>query len=89
MILSFWHSEYTLTKGAAADAVVRFNATRLFRGEIGREYWAIWGSGWREAMGHGRRSRTFIQILDEAYEAALATGPAVSTSDFFLPDQPD
>ncbi|MGW1667271.1 DUF6082 family protein [Streptomyces sp. NPDC002324] len=88
MILSFWHSEFTLARGAAADAVLKANASRLFQGEIGREYWTMWAAGWRVTMSHGRRSRRFIRILDQAFDQAQAAGPAVLTSDYFLPEQP-
>ncbi|MFJ8605667.1 DUF6082 family protein [Streptomyces sp. NPDC093675] len=87
MIISFWHSEYTLGGGAASDAIIRFNATRLFQGAVGREYWASWSSGWRETS-FGRKSRRFVHILDEAFEAARALGAPVATSDYFLPEQP-
>lgn len=85
-ILVFWHSQYILTNSPEADAAVRFNAHRLFRGEIGHEFWVAARSGWQENMSGGERSRRFLAILEEEFNAAQAEGPPVSISDFFSPN---
>ncbi|NEC85749.1 hypothetical protein G3I71_07915 [Streptomyces sp. SID12501] len=89
MIISFWHTQYVLAGGPVADAVVRINAQRLFRGEVGRDFWTLLGSGWRQNMIHEQRSRKFVKVLNEAFEAAQAEGPAVLASEFFLSDGAD
>ncbi|MER5464589.1 DUF6082 family protein [Streptomyces sp. NPDC002668] len=87
MIVSYWHSQYVLD--GVGEAALRSNATRLFRGEVGREYWTVWGAGWREAMsGQGRKSQRFIRIVERAFEAAESEGPPIPASQFFIPDEP-
>ncbi|WP_241028023.1 DUF6082 family protein [Streptomyces verrucosisporus] len=85
MILSFWYSNYTGT-GAALDAITKDNATRLFRGQVGREFWALYSAEWQVFHSGGRRERKFIRVLDQAYAEAVAAGPAVPFSEFFVPE---
>lgn len=88
MIISFWHSDYILTGWRADDEALRFLAGKLFNGEVGREFWALFADDWRIGLADARRSRRFLDILDEAHERAVASGPAVSASDFYQPNQP-
>ncbi|MEU1413279.1 DUF6082 family protein [Streptomyces sp. NPDC005731] len=85
LIVTFWHTEYVLRR--STDEAVRGLTKRFFEGEVGREYWRTWGTGWREAMqGNGPRSRKFADILDAAFRAAEALGPPLPVTAFFLPD---
>lgn len=87
MIINFWHSDYILSGWRMSDEVVKFQTTRLFQGEVGREFWALFAEDWHKTALRGRRSRRFLQIVDQSFEAAQAAGPAVAASDFYLPDQ--
>ncbi|MFF4863202.1 DUF6082 family protein [Streptomyces sp. NPDC001231] len=47
LIVTHWHTECVL--GRSTEETVRTLTKRFFEGEIGREYWSIWGTNWREA----------------------------------------
>jgi hypothetical protein len=89
MIVSFWHSDYVLGGWRMSDEALKVLSTHFFQGEVGREYWTMFGAGWREGGARERRSRRFLEILNRSFEAAVAAGPAVPASVFFLPDRAD
>ncbi|MFB7335115.1 DUF6082 family protein [Streptomyces adustus] len=69
-----------------SDEALTVLSAHFFQGAVGREYWTLFGAGWREGA-RARRSRRLLEILNRSFEAAVAAGPAVLTSDFFPPDQ--
>jgi hypothetical protein len=62
--------------GAFTERSFRGGLYNLFKGEVGREYWRLTRSEWRE-IADSRRLRAFIQIVDEQYAKAMAAGPPV------------
>ena len=74
LILSFWQMNYE--NDNYPENALRFAAAEHFRGEVGRQNWAKIGRQ-RAQNSAGRRSRRFMQILDEEYQKAVATGPPV------------
>jgi hypothetical protein len=69
LIVSFWRTAFET--GGMGENELRIVADGFFDGKIGREYWTnAKQSRKRSAMTH--RSRCFITILDERYEAAVA-----------------
>ncbi|MXM67825.1 hypothetical protein GR925_31430 [Streptomyces sp. HUCO-GS316] len=88
LIVSMWSTDFRLNlldeQGARAVAYDHF------RGEVGRAYWANSGASWHRVSdgGSDRRLQLFVRILDEAYEASVASGPPVIAADYFVPQQP-
>jgi hypothetical protein len=87
MIVSFWHSDYLLGGWRMTDEALAGLSAQFFRGQVGREFWALAGAGWRVGAVRERRSRRFLEILNRSYETAVSAGPAVPASDFFLTNQ--
>ncbi|MFC8431583.1 DUF6082 family protein [Streptomyces sp. NPDC057253] len=87
MILSFWYTEHRLR---SSNEILPLLAIRLFRGDIGREYWATWGASWKDigATG-GRKGKSFLEIMDRAFQEAEAEGPPLPSSQFFCVDAAD
>ncbi|MGW6542403.1 DUF6082 family protein [Streptomyces massasporeus] len=84
MIVGFWHSEYKL--GRSDDTVLTL-AKRLFRGDVGYEYWLAWGPAWEKTTNEGgRKSRRFYRVMEAAFAAAEAEGPPLPSAEFFTPD---
>ncbi|MFK4104308.1 DUF6082 family protein [Streptomyces sp. NPDC019531] len=84
-IINGWRAEYQ--NGTIPDPVMRDALYRMMRGQIGRRNYAstreLW---WREMQSMDARSRRFLTLMEEAFQAAVAEGPALAPGDYFLPD---
>ena len=62
LMTNYWHSMWEL--GEIDDEELRLLASSIFRGEIGRRWWAKYGNGW---IGTRRRPgrRRFIDLMSE------------------------
>lgn len=89
------HQQHLITSLALGELLQRFRIGHLpaqklavkldshFRGEIAREQWEREGPGWRRTMSAGdRRDRTFVDLVEERYQAAVAAGPASALAEF-------
>lgn len=74
LIISYWEDQYRL--GSVQENALRGDLAILFRGEAGREFWAI-GRYARLRTSHSRRVRRFSSIVEEEYQKALAAGPPI------------
>ncbi|MFI8933596.1 DUF6082 family protein [Streptomyces sp. NPDC053474] len=85
LIVSMWSSNFKL--GLLEESSARVLLEDYFRGEIGRAYWANSGPLWRRftAAGSDRREKWFVRIAEEAYARAVACGPPVPASEYFVP----
>jgi hypothetical protein len=70
--VSYWERDYLL--GALYEGALRHGVGHLFRGEAARRWWADIRSH-RTEVARVRRARRFIRIVNEEYEAAVASGP--------------
>ncbi|MFF6915694.1 DUF6082 family protein [Streptomyces sp. NPDC012466] len=85
LIVTSWDAEFRL--GRVGEQGVRGLLERHFQGECARMHWAGRSNGWRRyvvAAGDARGIR-FVELMDEAYEAALAAGPPVLSAAYFVP----
>ncbi|MER5472817.1 DUF6082 family protein [Streptomyces sp. NPDC002685] len=71
MIVSWWQSSYVVKD--VTDGQLSLNLESFFRGEIGREYWALSRTGWRDLAEATRsaRKKRFVEIVDAKYESAV------------------
>lgn len=80
LIVSFWEDHYSL--GDIHENTMRSDLATLFRGQAGREFWAI-GRYARPPKSHTRRRRRFYNIVEEEYQKAVTEGPpTVLTEEF-------
>ncbi|MEU0189857.1 DUF6082 family protein [Streptomyces afghaniensis] len=85
LIVIQWYSDYMLKR--ANDEATRVQLALHFKGERAREHWVDRAAGWREyaeASGDARQIR-FVDLMDEAYENAVAAGPPIAASSYFAP----
>ncbi|MFE1170194.1 DUF6082 family protein [Nocardiopsis sp. NPDC058789] len=73
MIVTQWGTSFRA--GATPEKRLHRNALEMFRGEVGRDYWAQARTS-RLSAPASRADARFNQILDDAYRAALAEAPA-------------
>lgn len=75
LIVSWWQSAYIVKD--STDEQLALLLDSFFRGEIGREYWALSGESWRtiSEAADSKRKKRFVFIVDERYRAALAQSP--------------
>ncbi|MEV5873988.1 DUF6082 family protein [Streptomyces sp. NPDC052101] len=86
LIVTQYYSDYLLKRVNGEATRVQLEAH--FRGERARDHWGDRSVGWREfaeASGEARQIR-FVDLMDEAYEKAVAAGPAIAASSYFAPD---
>ncbi|MFF5017131.1 DUF6082 family protein [Streptomyces sp. NPDC001165] len=88
LIITQWHTEYLL--GRANDAAMRSLLERHFQGELAREHWVDRSTLWREFAEAGGNARAikFADLMDEAYERAMISGPPVLSSAYFMTTDP-
>jgi hypothetical protein len=63
-----------------------------FRGQTARDHWRNSRDFYvrHAAAGENPRLRRFVDLAERAYEAAVTTGPPISSADYFLPsDEPE
>lgn len=72
LILSFWEDNYRL--GGSHENMLRGDLAILFRGEAGRDFWAI-GRHARQQMSRDHRDKRFFRIVEEEYQKAITVGP--------------
>ncbi|MBY8863974.1 DUF6082 family protein [Nocardia sp. CA2R105] len=77
-LLWMQHQFLGFQAGAVDEFALRSDVLAwLFRGEVGREYWAEARHHWlQEGPGRTRTHVRFARITDEEYELAIASGPA-------------
>lgn len=78
MIVTQWGTAFRA--GSTPPDRLRRNATEMFQGAIGRDYWAKARRSRLSAPG-SRSEQRFNRILDEAYRDAVAIAPAPDVSD--------
>ncbi|MFJ3841849.1 DUF6082 family protein [Streptomyces sp. NPDC090054] len=85
LIVSNWSADYRLRR--ANERAARVQLEIHFQGESARNHWAVCAATWRRyATAEGdRRGLRFVELMDEIYEQALATGPAVPLASYFTP----
>lgn len=86
LIVTQYYSDYLLKR--VNDEATRVQLELHFRGERARDHWVDRSVGWREfaeATGDARQIR-FVDLVDEAYENAVAAGPSIAASSYFAPD---
>lgn len=71
LILSYWQSRFEV--GMFSEAHLRAGGSDMFAAAPGRRFWAETRQV-RRATAQTRRARRFHAILDEEYEAAVASG---------------
>ncbi|MFD8810573.1 DUF6082 family protein [Streptomyces sp. NPDC059627] len=87
LIISNWHADYRLRRWNDQEARVQLGIH--FQGTVARAHWEKCASSWRqvaEASGDPRRIR-FVDLVDESYAEAAATGPGVPPEAYF--DSPE
>lgn len=72
LIFSFWHAMFEI--GRMPEHDVRSSARDAFAGMPAREYWQNSRLAWTEMASDGVSQ--FIEIVDDAFQEAQATGPA-------------
>ncbi|MEV0553143.1 DUF6082 family protein [Streptomyces sp. NPDC050597] len=72
MIVNWWQSAYIVKD--STDEQLALLLDTFFRGEIGREYWALTAESWRRLSkaADSKRKNRFVSIVDERYRAAMA-----------------
>jgi len=60
--------------GSIPEPWLRDMLAGMFQGEVGRRYWTMARRSWTQAAG-GRRGRSFLRIVDEEHDKAVAAGP--------------
>ncbi|MEU2712642.1 DUF6082 family protein [Streptomyces sp. NPDC007205] len=86
LIVTQYYSDYLLKR--VNDEATRVQLELHFQGERARDHWVDRSAGWREfaeATGDARQIR-FVDLMDEAYENAVAAGPSIAASSYFAPD---
>lgn len=78
MIVTQWGTAFRA--GSTPPDRLRRNATEMFRGAVGRDYWAKARQSRLSAPG-SRSEQRFNQILDGAYRDAVALPPASEVPD--------
>ncbi|WP_238580898.1 DUF6082 family protein [Streptomonospora alba] len=73
MIVTQWGTAFRA--GAMPERRLRANAAEMFRGPVGRAYWAAARESRLRTTGH-RLDRRFNEILDEEYQKAVPAEPA-------------
>lgn len=71
LILSFWADRYRL--GDIQETSMRGDLAILFRGEAGRNFWAV-GRYARLQISRSQPDARFHRIVDEEYQKAITTG---------------
>jgi hypothetical protein len=74
LIVSYWEREFVL--GNFSRSAVRDLLTLLFRGEVGRSFWADVHE-FRSRNARNRKERHFCKIASEEYSKAIAGGPPI------------
>lgn len=84
--LIFQDWQKTFLFGLMSEAQLRRTFTLHFRGQIAREHWRHAGGHYREdaRLGPEQRGKLFVQIVDECYVSAEASGPPVAADDYFI-----
>lgn len=86
LIVTQWHSDYLLRR--MNDEAARVQLALHFRGERARDHWADRSVSWREfaAASKDARQIRFVDLMDAAYENAMAAGPPIAASSHLAPD---
>ncbi|QKZ20929.1 DUF6082 family protein [Streptomyces chartreusis] len=85
LFLASWHSDYLLHRSNSQR--LRVTLQLHFRSALAREHWARASTTWRQtAETHSNpRHVGFVDLVDEAYAAAVAAGPGVPPEAFCAP----
>lgn len=86
LIVMQWYSDYLLKR--MNDKAARVQLALHFKGERAREHWADRSMNWREfaeASADEQQIR-FVNLMDQEYENAVASGPPIAASAYFAPD---
>ncbi|MFI9773076.1 DUF6082 family protein, partial [Streptomyces sp. NPDC052415] len=84
-IILSWRAEYL--NGMLPDAVMRDQLYRMLRGQVGNDNYSATRALWLSEVAHRNgKPKRFAQLMEEAYQAAVAAGPALTLEDYFLPD---
>ncbi|WP_055697106.1 MULTISPECIES: DUF6082 family protein [Streptomyces] len=88
LIVSMWSTDFKLN--LCDEPTIRSTLLDYFRGEVGRAYWANSAPSWHRLTESGadRRLCRFVRIADEAYAAAVSTGPPVPSTAYFVEPTP-
>ncbi|MFJ2005543.1 DUF6082 family protein [Streptomyces chartreusis] len=85
LIMNAWRTDYRLRR--AGSKATRTLLETHFRGELARAHWENSRATWRRyAVAEGtRRGIRFVDLVDEAYEEATTSGPAILASSYLAP----
>ncbi|MEU9876722.1 DUF6082 family protein [Streptomyces phaeochromogenes] len=85
LIYRLWLTEYVV--GRANLEATQITLEIHFNGEVARRHWGMNGHLWiKWAMANARRrEQEFFSLTQQVYEKAVATGPPVESSSYFLP----
>ncbi|MEU6093468.1 DUF6082 family protein [Streptomyces sp. NPDC047079] len=85
LIYRLWLTDYLTGRTNLESAQITL--TIHFGGEVARRHWQIYGQGWISwsKANANRREQEFVAVTQKAYEKALAGGPPVDSSSYFLP----
>ncbi|MEU7584413.1 DUF6082 family protein [Streptomyces sp. NPDC041068] len=84
-IILSWRAEYL--NGMIPDAMMRDQLYRMLRGQVGQKNYASTRALWlSQGARFSGKAKRFVQLLEEAFQAAAAAGPALTLEDYFLPD---
>ncbi|MFC8363000.1 DUF6082 family protein [Streptomyces griseorubiginosus] len=89
LIVTQWHTEYLL--GRANDLVIQRLLERHFQGECAREHWVERSVLWRDVVEAGGNVRAvkFADLMDEALQRAVHSGPPVPSAAYFTSQDPE
>lgn len=84
-IILSWRAEYL--NGVLPDAIMRDQLYRMLRGQVGKDNYSATRTLWlNEGVHYNGKPKRFAQLMEDAYQAAVAAGPALTLEDYFLPD---
>ncbi len=84
-IILSWRAEYL--NGMLPDAIVRDQLYRMMRGQVGQRNYCATRGVWLSEVDHlNGKSKRFVQLMEAAYQAAVAAGPVLTPENYFLPD---
>ncbi|MFC7266729.1 DUF6082 family protein [Streptomyces lutosisoli] len=83
LFLSNWWDDFVLRR-ITVDGL-RVLLRRHFRSALARQYWEMAGAYWRHdaEVSSDRRLGRFVDLVDEQYAVAIASGPAMPPTSYF------
>ncbi|WP_405925191.1 DUF6082 family protein [Streptomyces sp. NBC_00035] len=85
LIYRLWLTDYVVTRTTLESAQLTLEIH--FKGAVARRHWGIFGPLWIDwaQANDNRPEREFISVTQRVYEKAVAAGPPVEASSYFLP----